>query len=321
MLSPSSKKRIYSSIALVAFLLLMVCAPSWFATGRLTAVAEFLSGTSQRITGAGLRRICNLMPSEKKDEEEYSTDELLGQVAELRHKLQEAEMGTETLKAENQHLSSLLKLSQQTRLYSFCVARTIVREPLSDYYSTIVVDHGASEGVKEGQAVLTRDGLIGMVASVTAHRANVRLLGNPQLTLSCQIPARRINGIVTSKEYSESIHQAVEKVQEEQQGVKVIDNFVAENRQQDDLPSLLLPPQTLTVNATSGLMFDTAKPGDQVVTSSLGNANMLDGIIIGTVEKCETDTAGAPRLLVRPAADMRYLPYVLIVIPSASAGN
>lgn len=49
------------------------------------------------------------------------------------------------------------------------------------------VDRGTLDGVREGAVVVVPEGLVGRVASVTPHTADVRLVTDPALMVACEI--------------------------------------------------------------------------------------------------------------------------------------
>ncbi len=311
-MTAETRKRLYSTAALLLLLLLLFVLPQLSLPPSVSTLVHGTAVAGQDLTGAALRHLCRLtpgatrLPSELESSEELaSRDELMAEIERLRLELRQAEESREPLAAENRRLAGLLNLSLQTRRYSLCVARPVRREPVSDYYETMLVDKGASDGLREGQAAVTAAGLIGIVSKVEPRRAEIWLLANPRLTFSCQLPSRQITGIVTSSSDFEQ--------EDVDAGLRIVENPDAR-----PMPRLLFPPSSLNVEATSGLNFDIAQKGDRVVTSSLGNPNLLDGILVGQVEKAETDTAGAPRLRLRPAADIRQLTHVLIAIPATA---
>ena len=53
--------------------------------------------------------------------------------------------------------------------------------------NTIMIDRGASSGFKKGMPVVTRDGLIGRLETVTDKRSVVRLITDPDFAVSVKI--------------------------------------------------------------------------------------------------------------------------------------
>ena len=74
-------------------------------------------------------------------------------------------------------------------------ARVIARSP-TDWYSTIQVDKGRGDGVRNDQPVITGDGLIGRVTSVTGGTATVTLLTDGSSSVSAEVMPVGANGIL-----------------------------------------------------------------------------------------------------------------------------
>jgi rod shape-determining protein MreC len=74
----------------------------------------------------------------------------------------------------------------------------IARSPTA-WYSAIQVDKGTSDGVREDQPVVTGDGLIGKVSSVTGGTARVTLITDASSAVSAQVMPSGANGIVKPK--------------------------------------------------------------------------------------------------------------------------
>ena len=63
------------------------------------------------------------------------------------------------------------------------LARVVLQDP-ANWWRTVQIDIGSREGVRAGMAVLTVDGLVGRVASVSLTHSQVVLLGDPACKVS-----------------------------------------------------------------------------------------------------------------------------------------
>ncbi len=77
------------------------------------------------------------------------------------------------------------------------LARVVLRDP-ANWWRTVQIDLGSRDGVQVNWPVLTTDGLVGRVSSVSLTRSQVTLLGDP----NCKVAARVENenhdtGIIT----------------------------------------------------------------------------------------------------------------------------
>jgi rod shape-determining protein MreC len=64
-------------------------------------------------------------------------------------------------------------------------ANVVLREP-SNWWRTVQIDLGGRDGIKPNWPVLTTDGLVGRISSVSLTRSQVVLLGDP----NCKVAAR-----------------------------------------------------------------------------------------------------------------------------------
>src|SRR5262249_11273566 len=113
--------------------------------------------------------------------------ELLRQIEALRRQNQELRLQAtqaDGIAQENERLRQLLAWQQQKR-WKLKLANVVLREP-SNWWRTVQIDLGSRDGVKINMAVLTVDGLVGRISSVSLTRSQVLLLGDP----GCKVAAR-----------------------------------------------------------------------------------------------------------------------------------
>ena len=74
-------------------------------------------------------------------------------------------------------------------------ARVIARSP-TVWYSSVKIDKGSGDGLREDQPVIARGGLIGKVTSVTGGTAEVTLITDASSAVSAQVQPNGASGIV-----------------------------------------------------------------------------------------------------------------------------
>lgn len=74
-------------------------------------------------------------------------------------------------------------------------ARVIARSP-TVWYSTVQIDKGSSDGLRVDQPVVTGDGLVGKISSVSDGNAQVTLITDASSAVSAQVMPDGANGIV-----------------------------------------------------------------------------------------------------------------------------
>ncbi len=113
--------------------------------------------------------------------------ELLRELEALRRQNQELRLQaghTGDLTRENDRLRRLFAWQQlQHRKYK--LANVVLRDP-ANWWRTVQIDLGTRDGIKPNMAVLTSEGLVGRVESVSQTRSQVVLLGDP----NCRVAAR-----------------------------------------------------------------------------------------------------------------------------------
>ena len=93
-------------------------------------------------------------------------------------------MQAEGMVRENERLRQQLGWQQQ-KGWKLKPANIILREP-SNWWRTVQIDLGSRDGVKINSPVLTSDGLVGRISSVSLTHSQVVLLGDP----NCKVAAR-----------------------------------------------------------------------------------------------------------------------------------
>jgi rod shape-determining protein MreC len=127
---------------------------------------------------------------EAKDE----NDRLKEEVRRLRQDLAEAQ----TAKRDARQLRGLVGLHRDEGFpqgTAPLAARVIARSP-TVWYSTIKIDKGSGDGVREDQPVIAAGGLAGKVTRVTGGTAEVTLITDAESAVSAQVMPDGANGIV-----------------------------------------------------------------------------------------------------------------------------
>jgi rod shape-determining protein MreC len=122
----------------------------------------------------------------------------------------------EELKSENQRLSDLLQFKQKTKML-MTAARVISRDLLSDY-ATIQIDKGTSDGLVNGQAVISVEGVVGHIFKPEKHSSFVLLLTDRYSVVDGIVARSRARGLVEGKSRSECQLKHVEKSEDVQVG-------------------------------------------------------------------------------------------------------
>ncbi len=201
--------------------------------------------------------------------------ELLRQNQTLLHENQELRlqaMRNEDIERENSRLRALLGWESH-QPWKLKLAKVVLREP-SNWWRSVEIDAGSRDGIKKNMPVLTTQGLVGRIASVSFLRSQVVLLGDS----ACRVSAR-----VQNKTGETGIIGASSPINSE----------------------------IVEMSYLSGTT--DLKPGQRVVTSGLGGV-FPEGIPIGKIIDLQTvDFGVASAARVRLAADLSGLDEVWVV--------
>jgi len=114
--------------------------------------------------------------------------------------------------ATNVRLRKLLDLKETIPSPSI-TAQIIGKDP-SLWFKTVVIDRGSSDGVQKGMPVVTVEGIVGQVMSVSPHFAKVLLANDPNSAIDTLIQRSRVHGILKgSSENSYQLQYVLKKAE------------------------------------------------------------------------------------------------------------
>ncbi len=151
----------------------------WIISWPLQVVAE----VHDRIAGIWGRYVALQGVEEENQQLKRELDLLKEQNGQLR----EASVATE-------RLSALLEFKKQVLPTS--VAAQVIGRDTGNWYKTIILNKGASDGLQSDQGVITPAGVVGRVVKTTASTAVVLLVTDPNNAIAGLIQRTRDEGIV-----------------------------------------------------------------------------------------------------------------------------
>ncbi len=97
---------------------------------------------------------------------------------------------------ENERLRKLLNFKQRNALrFTLLGARVISRSP-SNWYSTLVVDRGAVDGVREDMVVVSAAGLVGRVNAVGPYKADILPILDREGAVGAMVSESSTQGVI-----------------------------------------------------------------------------------------------------------------------------
>ncbi|MGB9080101.1 MAG: rod shape-determining protein MreC [Desulfuromonadaceae bacterium] len=97
----------------------------------------------------------------------------------------------------NQRLERLLDMKKSVREPT--IAATVIGEDVTSWFRTLVINRGSSNGIREGMAVLSADGVVGQTVKVSSSTARVLMLTDHVSGISATIQRSRARGVVKGK--------------------------------------------------------------------------------------------------------------------------
>lgn len=104
-------------------------------------------------------------------------------------------VGLEEVIRENTRLELLLDFKRRL-IFSSVAASVIGRDP-SYWNSSMVIDKGKEDGIRQGMSVVNALGVVGKIAEVGPTTSKVILLSDPQFSVAALIQGPREAGLVT----------------------------------------------------------------------------------------------------------------------------
>ena len=104
-------------------------------------------------------------------------------------------VGLEEVIRENTRFEDLLKFKRKL-VYSSVVANVVGRDP-SYWNSTMIIDRGQEDGIRQGMPVVNAAGVIGKIAEAGHNMSKVILLTDPQFSVAALVQGPRESGLVS----------------------------------------------------------------------------------------------------------------------------
>ena len=141
----------------------------------------------------------------------------------LRARVRELEANADAYSAlarENTRLTELLRLREDLAIRS--VAARITGADANMLFRTATLNKGRSDGVTEGAAVISIDGVVGRIVATSPHAARVLLLDDPNSGVDALVRRTRARGIVEGGSSAGCRLKYVKRREDIRQGDKVI---------------------------------------------------------------------------------------------------
>lgn len=105
----------------------------------------------------------------------------------------------ESLKAENEQLKGLLKVSSNSNFNM--IYATVVERNYSYWLDSVVINKGKNDGIESGMIVVDSNGMVGLIDKVSFYTSSVQLLTSPKKNNYYSVEIRgeeKVNKILSS---------------------------------------------------------------------------------------------------------------------------
>jgi rod shape-determining protein MreC len=179
------------------------------------------------------------------------------------------------MKNENDRLTGLLDLKKSSKFY-LVAAQVIARDP-DNWASTVIINKGRQDKVREDAVVIGQKGLVGIVAETGLTTSRVLLVNDPNFNSACFLERSRVQGLLTGSLFGDCRLHFLSRKDDIAVGDTVL---------------------------TSGLTLETSK------------SVFPPGLIVGKVKFVGEESSGVGKYcLVSPVEELAKLTEVLIIIP------
>lgn len=174
---------------LLVSLALMVIDYQYKALGDVRSIASYLLTPLQSVMllpRSAIQGTYDYLTS--KGSLEVQNEALVKRVAELTLLANQSE----SLMSENTQLRQLIGIKDQSR-FKILISQ-ILYSPSNPLSQRVVIDRGASDGIKEGQGVSDHQGIIGQVVRVLENKSEVALLDDRDMVIPVQVSRNGTRG-------------------------------------------------------------------------------------------------------------------------------
>lgn len=182
-----TSKSFKTLVATVVVLILLVGISNIFDISIISSITGYITSPMQRVSASVVD-----MSSEKSYDELLAENEALkSEVASLRAKLADYE----NTRTENARLWKYYGLKKENPDYSF-VPVSVIRRDGNDKFYSFTIDRGTNEDISLNDPVVTENGLVGYISSLSRTYAVVTTILSPDLSAGARDVKSKDTGVI-----------------------------------------------------------------------------------------------------------------------------
>jgi rod shape-determining protein MreC len=189
---------------------------------------------------------------QKNAELEAENSRLQVQIVELQQQVTEAQLLSTLVDYERKHVENQ---------YS---AASVIARDVSPFMHYVIIDRGSDDGLRRGMPVVTNQGLVGNIASVTAGASRVQLINDPASSINVILQQSGVEAVLNGQLTGELELNMINQNATVQAGDLVMTSGLGGN-----YPSNIVVGQVVTVRNEASSLFQTASVQPAVDFSQL----------------------------------------------------
>ena len=154
-------------------------------SGKITGGIGNIFSTIKGVTSNGFEYFGSIKKLNQRNKE------LEKEIDELNYKLLEID----TIEADNRNLRDKLEIKERYNHFKLVYADIIVKN-YDNFNETFVINKGEKDGIKLKQTVITKDGLLGHISSVSDETAVVVTILDPNVSVGVEMASVNKNALV-----------------------------------------------------------------------------------------------------------------------------
>lgn len=189
---------------------------------------------------------------QKNAELEAENSRLQVQIVELQQQVTEAQLLSTLVDYERKHVEN-----QYT-------AASVIARDVSPFMHYVIIDRGSDDGLRRGMPVVTNQGLVGNIASVTAGASRVQLINDPASSINVILQQSDVEAVLNGQLTGELELNMINQNATVQAGDLVMTSGLGGN-----YPANIVIGQIVTVRNEASSLFQTASVQPAVDFSQL----------------------------------------------------
>jgi rod shape-determining protein MreC len=178
---------------------------------------------------------------QKNAELEAENSRLQVQIVELQQQVTEAQLLSTLVNYERQHVENQY------------IAASVIARDVSPFMHYVIIDRGSDDGLRRGMPVVTQQGLVGSIASVTAGAARIQLINDPSSSINVILQQSDVEAVLNGQITGELELDMINQNATVQAGDLVMTSGLGGN-----YPANIVIGQVVTIRSEASSLFQTA---------------------------------------------------------------